>query len=67
VAEICLEVEPELVATTAGSHLAACHRWRELDGDVAADDVFAVTATDAVVPADAIEALLDDAVEGSPS
>ena len=67
VAEICLETEPELMATTAGSHLAACHRWRELEGDVAAVDVFEVTASDAVVPADAIEVLLDDAVEGSPS
>jgi peptide/nickel transport system ATP-binding protein len=66
-AEICLETEPELVATTAGSHLAACHRWRELEGDVAADDVFAVTATDALVPADASEALHGDAGEGSPS
>ena len=32
VADVCLEVEPELTVTSSADHLAACHRWTELEG-----------------------------------
>jgi oligopeptide/dipeptide ABC transporter ATP-binding protein len=47
VADICLEVEPPLEVTSSADHLAACHRWKELEGDVAAGDFFEATAADA--------------------
>ncbi len=51
VADVCIETEPPLDMTSSADHLAACHRWRELEGDMAATDIFAPTATDdAVVP-----------------
>jgi oligopeptide/dipeptide ABC transporter ATP-binding protein len=49
VADICLEVEPDLEVTSSADHLAACHRWTELEGDVDAADIFEATATDAEV------------------
>jgi oligopeptide/dipeptide ABC transporter ATP-binding protein len=45
--EVCLETEPELTVTSSADHLAACHRWTELEGDVNAADFFDATATDA--------------------
>ena len=32
VADVCLEIEPELTVTSSADHLAACHRWTELRG-----------------------------------
>jgi peptide/nickel transport system ATP-binding protein len=46
VADVCIETEPPLDMTSSADHLSACHRWRELEGDVAATDIFAPTATD---------------------
>jgi peptide/nickel transport system ATP-binding protein len=47
VADICLETEPPLEVTSSADHLAACHRWTELQGDVAARDFFDANVTDA--------------------
>jgi oligopeptide/dipeptide ABC transporter ATP-binding protein len=44
--KICDEVEPDLASTEVAEHLAACHFWTELAGDVHAEDVFEVTAVD---------------------
>jgi peptide/nickel transport system ATP-binding protein len=46
VADICLQEEPPLMVTTSADHLAACHRWTELQGDVNATDFFDATASD---------------------
>jgi oligopeptide/dipeptide ABC transporter ATP-binding protein len=46
VADICLEVEPPLEVTSSADHLAACHRWKELEGDVDARDFFEATHVD---------------------
>jgi peptide/nickel transport system ATP-binding protein len=46
VADICLETEPPLEVTSSADHLAACHRWRELEGDVDARDFFEATHAD---------------------
>jgi peptide/nickel transport system ATP-binding protein len=41
----CEEEEPALHEAGPG-HVAACHFWRELSGDVAAEEIFEVTAAD---------------------
>jgi oligopeptide/dipeptide ABC transporter ATP-binding protein len=43
----CDEEEPELRAAGPMGHVAACHYSQELSGDVAAEEVFEVTALDA--------------------
>ena len=45
-APLCNEVEPELAATDDSNHLAACHYSAKLAGDVAAEEIFEVTAED---------------------
>ncbi|MGH9119784.1 MAG: ABC transporter ATP-binding protein [Acidimicrobiales bacterium] len=45
--QLCNEVEPDLVPTELAEHTAACHFWKELAGDVSAEDVFEITADDA--------------------
>jgi oligopeptide/dipeptide ABC transporter ATP-binding protein len=45
--DLCNEVEPILLETDQARHLAACHYWPTLAGDVAAEEIFEVTATDA--------------------
>jgi oligopeptide/dipeptide ABC transporter ATP-binding protein len=57
---LCNEVEPDLVPTDSVDHLAACHFWKELAGDVAAEDVFEVTAEDAQLVAE-VEAVQEEA------
>jgi oligopeptide/dipeptide ABC transporter ATP-binding protein len=59
---LCNEIEPDLVATHTPDHLAACHFWKELSGDVAAEDVFEVTAVDADLVAE-VEATVEAAKE----
>jgi peptide/nickel transport system ATP-binding protein len=54
VRERCLEDEPPLYLTDEVEHVAACHFWMELGGDVIATEVFEVTA-------------VDDALGGEPS
>jgi oligopeptide/dipeptide ABC transporter ATP-binding protein len=44
--KLCDEVEPDLAPTDTADHLAACHFWTTLSGDVHAEDVFEVTAVD---------------------
>jgi oligopeptide/dipeptide ABC transporter ATP-binding protein len=46
VADVCLEIEPELTVTSSADHLAACHRWTELEGEVEASDFFDASAAD---------------------
>ncbi|MGH9186929.1 MAG: ABC transporter ATP-binding protein [Acidimicrobiales bacterium] len=43
---MCNEVEPALTRTENSEHLAACHYSSELSGDVAAEEIFEVTAVD---------------------
>ncbi|CAN5215217.1 hypothetical protein BH18ACT4_BH18ACT4_02290 [soil metagenome] len=45
--DLCNDVEPPLAPAGNSDHLAACHYSSELAGDVAAEDVFEVTADDA--------------------
>jgi oligopeptide/dipeptide ABC transporter ATP-binding protein len=49
----CLEEEPPLYETTSPGHVAACHFWQELEGDVAADEIFEATAVDEIAAVDA--------------
>ena len=49
VIDLCHEVEPDLTVTSSADHLAACHRSEELEGEVAASDVFEATAMDETV------------------
>ncbi|MGH9242987.1 MAG: ABC transporter ATP-binding protein [Acidimicrobiales bacterium] len=44
--QLCNEIEPDLLLTDQADHSAACHFWKELSGDVAAEDVFEVTHDD---------------------
>jgi oligopeptide/dipeptide ABC transporter ATP-binding protein len=48
----CLEEEPPLYVTTSPGHVAACHFWEELEGDVAAEEIFEATALDEVAAVD---------------
>jgi oligopeptide/dipeptide ABC transporter ATP-binding protein len=48
---VCSEREPELVGVTGGGHEAACHFSGQL-ADKHAEDVFAVSAEDAHIPAE---------------
>ena len=50
--ERCVEEEPPLYATDGYAHLAACHFWEELQGNVRADQVFATTSVDDIAEAD---------------
>jgi oligopeptide/dipeptide ABC transporter ATP-binding protein len=51
----CREEEPPLYATDGYDHLAACHFWEELQGDVRAADVFATTSVDDIAEVDLLE------------
>ena len=42
----CADEEPALQSTDEADHLAACHFWPELAGDVSAQDIFDTTSTD---------------------
>ena len=48
----CRVDEPDLYATDAPGHRAACHFWEELKGDVRADEVFETTSVDDIAEAD---------------
>ena len=50
--ERCIDEEPPLYATDGYAHLAACHFWEELKGDVKAEDVFETTSVDDIAEAD---------------
>ena len=52
--ELCDQVEPDLLPTTAPDHLAACHFSAELEGTEAAD-VFAAGTVDDVPAGDGAE------------
>jgi oligopeptide/dipeptide ABC transporter ATP-binding protein len=47
VRELCNEVEPILFETDQIRHLSACHYWPELATNVAAEEIFELTAADA--------------------
>jgi oligopeptide/dipeptide ABC transporter ATP-binding protein len=51
----CREEEPPLYATDGYDHLAACHFWEELQGDVKAADVFTTTSVDDIAEVDLLE------------
>ena len=51
-AELCNEIEPILLETDHAAHTSACHYWPTLAGDVAADEIFEVTAVDADLAAE---------------
>jgi oligopeptide/dipeptide ABC transporter ATP-binding protein len=55
-ADICNDVEPLLTETDEAYHLAACHYWTTLASDVAAEQIFEVTAADAEL----VEELADE-------
>jgi peptide/nickel transport system ATP-binding protein len=60
----CLEEEPPLYVTTSPGHVAACHFWEELEGDVAAEEIFEATALDEVAAVD-VAADADTTVDAS--
>jgi peptide/nickel transport system ATP-binding protein len=49
----CDEEEPGLYQVGGLAHVAACHFWKELSGDVAAEEIFEVGSSDAVTAAEA--------------
>ena len=62
-AELCNDVEPELVTTDSEDHFAACHYWPTLAGDVQPEEVFEVTAIDAALPEEYAPAVEEDPAE----
>ncbi len=52
---MCNDVEPALTPTDDANHLAACHYSSELEGDVAAEEIFEATAEDSEYVGDLVE------------
>jgi oligopeptide/dipeptide ABC transporter ATP-binding protein len=49
----CDEEEPGLQPAGSMGHVAACHYWKELAGDVAAEEIFQTDSIDAIVAGEA--------------
>jgi glutathione transport system ATP-binding protein len=53
----CDEEEPHLYEVGGLGHVSACHYWKELSGDVAAEEIFEVASTDSVTADEAAVAI----------